>query len=63
MVVITTILYPKGTFDLKYYVEKHMPFVKSKWTSYGLQKYEIISLPAEPGEPLSLYSLSISHDP
>jgi hypothetical protein len=50
MTVITTILYPKGTFDLKYYLEKHMPFVKSKWTSYGLQKYEVISLPAEPGQ-------------
>jgi hypothetical protein len=51
MTVITTILYPKGTFDIKYYVEKHMSLVKSKWTSYGLQKWEVSSIPSLPGVP------------
>ncbi|WZH45454.1 hypothetical protein QYS62_006513 [Fusarium acuminatum] len=37
------VVYPSGKdFDLKYYTEKHMPFVKEKWTPHGLKGYTIL---------------------
>ncbi|KAG4263049.1 hypothetical protein FPRO03_10412 [Fusarium proliferatum] len=38
------VVYPSGpSFDLDYYLTKHMPLVASKWGSYGLKNYKIIT--------------------
>jgi uncharacterized protein (TIGR02118 family) len=42
---ILSVLYPKSeqsTFDHSYYVEKHIPFVKSLLTEHGLQRIDLL---------------------
>jgi uncharacterized protein (TIGR02118 family) len=44
------VLYPNdgdAKFDMDYYLKTHMPLVKSKWASFGLQGYQVIQ--AQPG--------------
>ncbi|TQS33795.1 hypothetical protein Golomagni_05849 [Golovinomyces magnicellulatus] len=48
-----TILYPSGpSFDLKYYLDTHMPLVAKNWTSEGLQSWEITQF--APGAPYQI---------
>ncbi|OAQ64081.1 ethyl tert-butyl ether degradation EthD [Pochonia chlamydosporia 170] len=43
-----TILYPSGhDFDLKYYLETHMPLVSASWGGDGLQSWEITQFAAD----------------
>lgn len=47
MVFLTTVLYPAesdATFDLKYYLNTHMPLVDKNWGSYGLKDWKVIEL-------------------
>ncbi|KAF4343278.1 hypothetical protein FBEOM_2754 [Fusarium beomiforme] len=38
------VVYPSGpSFDLDYYLKKHMPLVSSKWGPYGLKNYKILT--------------------
>ncbi|KAK3181812.1 hypothetical protein K4F52_006879 [Lecanicillium sp. MT-2017a] len=47
--VSITILYPSGPeFNLKYYMDTHMPLVAKNWKPFGLQSWEIIAF--EPGQ-------------
>ncbi|KAG6014400.1 hypothetical protein E4U54_005380 [Claviceps lovelessii] len=40
-----TILYPSGyDFNLKYYVETHMPLAERTWKPHGLQSWDITHL-------------------
>ncbi|RBA18226.1 hypothetical protein FPRO05_10521 [Fusarium proliferatum] len=45
MVYNSTVLYPNdegATFDLKYYVDIHMPIVMKYWSKHGLLGYQLI---------------------
>ena len=40
-----TVLYPNeedSTFDMDYYLKKHMPFVMEKFKKHGLKKWEVL---------------------
>ena len=44
MAVTVFVLYPYGAkFDMKYYLEHHMPLVLEKWSPFGLQRYEVVN--------------------
>ncbi|KAL2208759.1 hypothetical protein CC79DRAFT_1320333 [Sarocladium strictum] len=48
---VVQVIYPSGpdaTFDMDYYLNKHMPMVDAKWGSSGLKHWTIIT--AEKGE-------------
>jgi len=50
MTVNCTVLYPNesdATFDMKYYLDKHMPFVLEKFGPHGMQSYSILKF--QPG--------------
>ncbi|OAQ96880.1 hypothetical protein LLEC1_04350 [Akanthomyces lecanii] len=50
------ILYPSGpSFDLDYYLGKHMPIVQENWKPLGLQSWEIIVL--EPGQQYQIQAI------
>ncbi|KAJ4148602.1 hypothetical protein LMH87_003065 [Akanthomyces muscarius] len=50
------ILYPSGhSFDLDYYLNKHMPIVQKNWKPFGLQSWEIIVL--EPGQQYQVQAI------
>lgn len=37
------VMYPKGeSFDLDYYLQKHMPLVRERWKSMGLKNTQIL---------------------
>ncbi|KZZ96118.1 Dimeric alpha-beta barrel [Moelleriella libera RCEF 2490] len=51
-----TILYPSGhDFDLKYYLDTHMPLVSAQWKQDGLRSWEITQLDA--GQPFQVQAL------
>jgi uncharacterized protein (TIGR02118 family) len=42
---ISVVLYPNSpdaTFDMKYYIETHMPLVEEQWNSHGLEKWQVV---------------------
>jgi uncharacterized protein (TIGR02118 family) len=45
LMIILSVLYPKTTeskFDVDYYLETHIPLVRSRWSGMGLQKVDLI---------------------
>ncbi|GAB0138292.1 hypothetical protein EsDP_00006529 [Epichloe bromicola] len=51
-----TILYPSGhDFNLKYYLETHMPLVETSWKPDGLRSWEITQL--ESGQPYQIQAI------
>jgi uncharacterized protein (TIGR02118 family) len=43
--VILSVLYPKtkdSKFDLEYYLETHIPLVKSRWSEMGLRDVDLV---------------------
>ncbi|OAQ65014.1 hypothetical protein VFPPC_13981 [Pochonia chlamydosporia 170] len=46
------IMYPAGAFNLKYFLNNHMPLVQDTWGSEGLESWEAIQL--SPGVPYML---------
>jgi uncharacterized protein (TIGR02118 family) len=41
--IVISVMYPASTkFDLAYYLEKHMPLVRSRWTSFGLKNATVL---------------------
>ncbi|KAJ4256272.1 hypothetical protein NW762_009352 [Fusarium torreyae] len=47
------VLYPSGpSFDMDYYLKKHMPFVSAKFGPLGLKSWKIISF--EEGAPFQV---------
>lgn len=55
-----TVLYPgDSTFDLKYYLESHIPRVSKDWTPFGLQDWKVVELSASPdgSKPYSIAAI------
>jgi uncharacterized protein (TIGR02118 family) len=43
--ILVTVMYPAGAetkFDLDYYLNKHMPLVKERWTPLGLSHAQVV---------------------
>lgn len=43
--ILVTVMYPAGSetrFDLDYYLSKHMPLVRERWTPHGLRQAQVI---------------------
>ena len=43
--ILVSVMYPQesgSTFDQTYYVEKHIPLVKARWSSMGLEKVDLV---------------------
>lgn len=46
MTHISTVLYPNdddATFDMDYYIQKHMPLCQRLWGEHGLQKWQVLT--------------------
>ncbi|KAG9253793.1 uncharacterized protein F5Z01DRAFT_129084 [Emericellopsis atlantica] len=42
------IVYPSGpSFDLDYYLKKHMPLVSELWTPHGLLSWDVLTFQAD----------------
>ncbi|MBV8398638.1 MAG: EthD family reductase [Acetobacteraceae bacterium] len=40
---VISVIYPQSSrFDLTYYVEKHIPLVRSRWNSLGLKNISVL---------------------
>jgi uncharacterized protein (TIGR02118 family) len=43
--ILVTVTYPAGaqtSFDVDYYLNKHMPLVKVRWTAHGLKSTQVL---------------------
>jgi uncharacterized protein (TIGR02118 family) len=43
--ILVSVMYPGGahtTFDLDYYMQKHIPLVKERWTPHGLKSAQVL---------------------
>ncbi|KAM0541961.1 hypothetical protein ACHAPJ_013023 [Fusarium lateritium] len=50
------LIYPSGpSFNMDYYVNKHMPVVASKWGPYGLKSYKILTF--QEGAPYQVQAI------
>ena len=49
--VLISVMYPGGdnaTFDTAYYIERHIPLVKERWTAMGLENVQLVKALATP---------------
>ena len=61
MPFVATVLYPQregATFDMKYYLDTHMPLVDRIWKPAGLEKWEIQKLDLGMGGEKPPYSVA-----
>ena len=54
--ILVSVMYPGGAdalpFDLDYYLKHHMPLVRERWSSMGLEKVEVVKASGTPdGSP------------
>jgi uncharacterized protein (TIGR02118 family) len=43
--ILVTVMYPAGaqtSFDVDYYLQKHMPLVRERWTPHGLKSAQAL---------------------
>ena len=59
--VLISVMYPAGaTFDQDYYLKTHIPLVKERWTSQGLEKIQVVRAAATPdGSPPSFSIMAL----
>ena len=49
--IVVSVMYPAGpeaTFDATYYVDRHIPLVKERWTSFGLSRVDLLRATGTP---------------
>jgi uncharacterized protein (TIGR02118 family) len=49
--ILVTVMYPAGAqtkFDLDYYLSKHMPLVRERWTPHGLTNTQVVKGVSKP---------------
>lgn len=58
-----SVMYPagaEGSFDQGYYLDKHIPLVKERWSSMGLEKVELLRGAASPdGSPATYQVIAL----
>ena len=40
--ILITVMYPPGNFDLDYYLKTHIPLLHARWTEYGLKSAQVL---------------------
>ena len=58
--VLVTVMYPNGqnaTFDSDYYLQKHIPLVKERWTKHGLSNVQVLKGIGQPDGSPSAYQM------
>lgn len=49
--IVVSVMYPaspEDTFDAAYYVERHIPMVKERWTPFGLSRVDLLRATGTP---------------
>ncbi len=65
MTTAITVLYPNvedATFDLRYYLTKHMPLVSERFTAHGLTGWRVAKFVGTPTGDTSPYSIAATLD-
>jgi uncharacterized protein (TIGR02118 family) len=60
--ILITVMYPAGaqtTFDLDYYLKKHMPLVRERWTAYGLKEAKVVRGAGKPDGSAPDYQMMV----
>jgi uncharacterized protein (TIGR02118 family) len=60
--IVVTVMYPAGpgkTFDLDYYLTKHIPLVKERWTSLGLKSAQVLRGAGQPDGSAPVYQMMV----
>lgn len=63
MTYVTMVAYPAvagAKFDMKYYIDSHMPLVNKNWKQYGLLDWRVISFDAAGPDDAKPYSVASS---
>ncbi|CAO1616398.1 unnamed protein product [Parajaminaea phylloscopi] len=47
---------PKAKFDLKYYLDKHMPLVGKHWEPIGLKQWQVVQF-SDPAAPYRIQAI------
>jgi len=57
--IVVSVMYPASTgarFDMKYYLEKHVPLVGERWGSMGLREAKVLQGVGAPGGGAAAFS-------
>jgi uncharacterized protein (TIGR02118 family) len=58
--ILVTVMYPAGAqtkFDTDYYLQKHMPLVRERWTPHGLKNAQVLRGAAKPDGSAADYQM------
>jgi uncharacterized protein (TIGR02118 family) len=58
--ILITVMYPAGAetkFDLDYYLGKHIPLLKERWTPHGLSQVQVVKGTGKPDGSAADYQM------